>query len=93
MPSRPKPAPSLTESDISAIVARSYSLNDRGLGGACIPATVDDGEVLVAILDTSNEDIPYGFGRDQFGYFVFDTDGKALAHSGRSIHEVLSALP
>ena len=33
-----------------------------------------------------------GFGKDQSGYYAFDTRGRALTHGNRSIQDVLTAL-
>ncbi len=85
-------APRLTETDVSSVIARAYKLMDEGLAGACIPVETEDGELMVAVLDTENEDLLYGFGRDRSGYYVFDTQGRPLAH-GRHIEDVLKVLP
>jgi len=85
-------SPKLTDTDVSAVIARAYKLMDQGRAGACIPVETDDGEVMVAVLDPENEDLLYGFGRDRAGYYVFDTKGRALAQ-GRSIQDVLEVLP
>lgn len=84
--------PRLTETDVSSVIARAYKLMDEGLAGACIPVETEDGELMVAVLDTENEDLLYGFGRDRSGYYVFDTQGRPLAH-GRYIEDVLKVLP
>lgn len=84
--------PKLTETDVSSVIARAYKLIDQGLAGACIPVHTEDGELMVAVLDTDNEDLLYGFGRDRAGYYVFDTRGHPLAH-GRYIEDVLAVLP
>jgi len=86
------PSPKLTEADVSSVIARAYKLMDEGLAGACIPVHTEDGELMVAVLDTENEDLLYGFGRDRAGYYVFDTQGHPLAH-GRYIEDVLAVLP
>ena len=84
--------PRLTETDISSVIALAYKLMDEGLAGACIPVETEDGELMVAVLDTENKDLLYGFGRDRSGYYVFDTQSRPLAH-GRYIEDVLKALP
>ncbi len=84
--------PRLTEADVSSVIARAYKLMDEGLAGACIPVETEDGELMVAVLDSENEDLLYGFGRDRSGYYVFDTQGHPLAH-GRYIEDVLAVLP
>lgn len=86
------PSPRLTETDVSSVIARAYKLMAEGLAGACIPVHTEDGELMVAVLDTENEDLLYGFGRDRAGYYVFDTQGHPLAH-GRHIEDVLAILP
>ena len=83
----------LSKSDISAIIAHGYKLNAKGLVGACIPVEVESGDWAVAILDPGNADIMYGFGRDESGYFVFDSEGWPLAEAGRHIVDVIAVVP
>jgi hypothetical protein len=82
----------LTEADVSAIIAWSYKLSEKGLVGASIPTETEDGELMVAVLDPENTDLLYGFGKDQSGYYAFDTRGRALTHGNSSIQDVLAAL-
>ncbi len=82
----------LSETDISAILALSYKLSETGIAGACIPVEIDGGERMVAILDSQNEDILLGFGRDVSGYYVFDFEGKPLTEGRESIEDVLPLL-
>ena len=82
----------LSDADMSAILALSYKLSEMGIAGACIPVEIDGGERMVAILDSQNEDILLGFGRDVSGYYVFDFEGKPLTEGRESIEDVLPLL-
>ncbi len=82
----------LTASDISVLTALSYKLSAEGFAGACVPATLDDGQRMVAILNPDNEAILFGFGKDQSGYFVFDWDGRPMVEACSSIDEVLTVF-
>ncbi len=82
----------LSDADMSAILALSYKLSETGIAGACIPVEIDGGERMVAILDSQNEDILLGFGRDVSGYYVFDFEGKPLTEGRESIEDVLPLL-
>jgi hypothetical protein len=44
----------------------SYKLGAEGIAGACVPAVLDDGQRMVAILNPDNEAILFGFGKDRF---------------------------
>ncbi len=63
-----------------------------GLAGACVPAVMDDGQHMVAILNPDNEAILFGFGKDQSGYFVFDWDGRPLIEGCPNIDEILAVF-
>lgn len=82
----------LTASEISVLTALSYRLSAEGLAGACVPAMMDDGQRMVAILNPDNEAILFGFGKDQHGYFVFDWDGRPLIEASSSIDEILAVF-
>ncbi len=82
----------LTATDVSVLTALSYKLSAEGLAGACVPATMDDGQRMVAILNPDNEAILFGFGKDQSGYFVFDWDGWPLVEACSNIDEILSVF-
>ncbi len=82
----------LTASDLSALTALSYKLSAEGLAGACVPAMMDDGQRMVAILNPDNEAILFGFGKDQRGYFVFDWDGRPLVEACSNIDEILAVF-
>ncbi len=82
----------LSDTDISAILALSYKLAGKGIAGAGIPVELDGGERMVAILDSDNEDILLGFGRDVSGYYVFDFEGKPLTESCECIEDVIPHL-
>jgi hypothetical protein len=82
----------LTASEISVLTALSYRLSAEGLAGACVPAMMDDGQRMVAILNPDNEAILFGFGKDQHGYFVFDWDGRPLVEASSSIDEILAVF-
>ncbi len=47
----------LTVTDVSVLTALSYKLGADGLAGACVPAVMDDGQRLVAILNPDNDAI------------------------------------
>ncbi len=82
----------LTATDVSALTALSYTLSAEGIAGACVPATMDDGQLMVAILNPDNEAVLLGFGKNQRGYFVFDWDGWPLVEACSSIDEILSVF-
>ena len=82
----------LTETDVSVLTALSYKLGAEGIAGACVPAVMDDGQRMVAILNPDNEAILFGFGKDQSGYFVFDWDGWPLIKACPDIDEILAVF-
>ncbi len=82
----------LTATDVSVLTALSYKLSAEGIAGVCVPAVMDDGQRMVAILDPDNEAILFGFGKDQSGYFVFDWDGWPLVEACPSIDEILTVF-
>ena len=82
----------LTATDVSALTGLSYKLSAEGFAGACVPALMDDGQRMVAILNPDNEAILFGFGKDQSGYFVFDRDGRPLVEACSSIDEILAVF-
>ncbi len=53
----------LTAADVSALTGLSYKLSAEGFAGACVPALMDDGQRMVAILNPPNEVILFGFGK------------------------------
>ncbi len=82
----------LTATDVSALTGLSYKLGAEGIAGACVPAVMDDGQRMVAILNPDNEAILIGFGKDQSGYFVFDWDGRPLIEACSSIDKILTVF-
>ncbi len=82
----------LTATDVSALTGLSYKLSAEGFAGACVPALMDDGQRMVAILNPDNEAILFGFGKDQSGYFVFDWDGRPLIEACPNIDEILAVF-
>ncbi len=82
----------LSTTDVSVLTALSYKLSAAGLAGACVPAVMDDGQHMVAILNPDNEAILFGFGKDQSGYFVFDWDGRPLIEGCPNIDEILAVF-
>ncbi len=82
----------LTATDLSDLTGLSYRLSAEGIVGACVPAMMDDGQRLVAILNPDNDAILFGFGKDEHGYFVFDWDGRPLVEACSSIDEILSVF-
>ena len=70
-----------------------YTRTDADLlAGACVPAIMDDGQRMVAILNPENEAILFGFGKDEHGYFVFDWDGRPLVEACPSIDQILAVF-
>ncbi len=53
----------LTATDVSALTGLSYKLSAEGFAGACVPALMDGGQRMVAILNPANEVILFGFGK------------------------------
>ncbi len=82
----------LTATDISVLTALSYKLSVEGIAGVCVPAILDDGQRMAAILNSDNESILFGFGKDQSGYFVFDWDGRPMVEACSSIDEILTVF-
>jgi hypothetical protein len=82
----------LTATDVSVLTALSYKLSEEGLAGACVPAVMDDGQRLVAILNPDNDAILLGFGKDEHGYYVFDWDGRPLVEACPSIHQIVTVF-
>ncbi len=82
----------LTATDVSVLTALSYRLSAEGIAGVCVPAVMDDGQRMVAILNPDNEAILFGFGKHQRGYFVFDWDGWPLVEACSSIDEILTVF-
>ncbi len=82
----------LTATDVSVLTALSYKLSAEGLAGACVPAVMDDGQRMVAILNPDNEAILFGFGKDQSGYFVFDWEGRPLIEACPYIDDILAVF-
>ena len=82
----------LTATDVSILTALSYKLSAEGLAGACVPAVMDDGQRLVAILNPDNDDILFGFGKDINGYYVFDRDGRPMVNGCTHIGQILTVF-
>jgi hypothetical protein len=82
----------LTATDVSILTALSYKLGSEGLAGACVPAVMDDGQRLVAILNPDNDDILFGFGKDMNGYYVFDWDGRPMVEGCTCIDQILAVF-
>ncbi len=82
----------LTATDLCVLTALSSKLSADGLAGACVPAVMDDGQRLVAILDPDNDAVLFGFGKDEHGYFVFDWDGRPLVEACSSIDQILAVF-
>jgi hypothetical protein len=82
----------LTATDVSVLTALSYRLSAEGIAGVCVPAMMDDGQRMVAILNPDNEAVLFGFGKNQRGYFVFDWDGWPLVEACSSIDEILTVF-
>ena len=82
----------LNPADISILTALSYKLSADGLAGACVPAMMNDGQYLVAILNPDNNDILFGFGKDLDGYYVFDWDGRPMIEGCAHIGQILTVF-
>ncbi len=82
----------LTASDVSVLTVLSYKLSAEGLAGACVPAAMDGGQRLVAILNPDNDDILFGFGKDEHGYFAFDWDGRPLIEACSRIDQIVAVF-
>ncbi len=82
----------LTATDVSVLTALSYKLSAEGLAGACVPAVMDDGQRLVAILNPDNDAVLFGFGKDEHGYYVFDWDGRPLVEFCSGIDQILAVF-
>ncbi len=82
----------LTASDVSVLTALSYKLSAEGLAGACVPAAMDGGQRLAAILNPDNDDFLFGFGRDEHGYYVFDWDGRPLIEACSRIDQIVAVF-
>ena len=82
----------LTTADERSVIAFGYKLLHEGLAGACVPVDCEDGERMVAILNPSNENILFAFGRNSDGYYIFDWDGYPVTECCRSLSEALFAL-
>ncbi len=83
--------PSLTPADVRAIATHSSLLVEEGLVGACVPVETEDGELVVALIDTDGETLLCAFGKDQGWYYVTDPEGIPMAQ-GRLIDDVLEVL-
>ncbi len=68
----------------------SYRLIAKGIAGACVPAMMDDGRRLVAILNPDNDAIIFGFGKDEHGYFVFDREARPPIEAYPSVDEIFA---
>ena len=53
---------------------------------------MDDGQRLVAILNPDNDDILFGFGKDEHGYYVFDWDGRPLVEACSRIDQIVAVF-
>lgn len=82
----------LTNGDKRSIISFGYKLQHAGLAGVCVPVECDDGEHMVAILNPSNDDILFAFGRNGDGYYVFDWDGYPVIERCASLAEALFAF-
>jgi hypothetical protein len=82
----------LTATDVSVLTALSYKLSAEGLVGACVPAVMDDGQRLVAILNPDNDAILLGFGKNEHGYYVFDWDGRPLVEACSTIDQIVAVF-
>ena len=82
----------LTATDVSVLTALSYRLVAEGVAGACVPAMMDDGQRMVAILNPENEAILFGFGKDRSGYFAFDWGGRPLIEACPTIDDILTVF-
>jgi hypothetical protein len=82
----------LTPIDERLVLAFGYQLLHEGLAGACVPVRCDDGERMLVILNPSNDDILFAFGKNGEGYYVVDWDGYPVTEYCHSITEALFAF-
>ena len=81
----------LTKADINCLLEHGNIWVEQGLAGACVPAVTDDGDPVVALLDPTNEQLLFGFGKQYGWYFVIDNEGTAIAE-GQFIQDILRVL-
>jgi len=81
-----------TKADLTVLMARGYEMVNEGLAGDCVPVETDAGEMVVALLDHSQEYILCAFGKAEGWYYAFDANWAPLAQ-GQMIDDVLSVLP
>jgi len=67
-------------------------LVDKGLAGACVPRTTDDGYPVVALIDAINEELLFAIGKEYGWYYVIDGQGRILADS-QFLEQALEAMP
>ncbi len=84
--------PWLTQADIKALMSYGQMLVNKGLAGACVPGTTDDGCPLVALVDPVNEELLFAIGKEYGWYYAIDGEGGMLADS-LFLEDVLEALP
>ncbi|MGF1607996.1 MAG: hypothetical protein ACFCUQ_01275 [Kiloniellales bacterium] len=91
MPVVPIGYPTLNRADVRAIIARGQELTDPAEIGEWLPVMTEAGDMVVAALNRSNEELVLGFGKEEGWYYAFDADGELLAE-GQLIEEVFEAL-
>jgi hypothetical protein len=83
---------SFTKADISVLVEAGNALVDDRLAGSCVPVEIDNGEVVVAILDQDDDYLLCAFGKDRGWYCVYDSEWSVIARS-QFIQDVMDVLP
>ncbi|WP_282604277.1 hypothetical protein [Pelagibius sp. Alg239-R121] len=81
-----------TKADINVLVEAGNTLVDDRLAGSCVPVEIDNGEVVVAILDQDDEYLLCAFGKDHGWYCAYDSEWSVIARS-QFIQDVMDVLP
>ncbi len=81
-----------TKADINVLVEAGNTLVDDQRAGSCVPVEIDNGEVVVAILDQDDEYLLCAFGKDHGWYCAYDSEWSVIARS-QFIQDVMDVLP
>ncbi len=84
--------PQLTQADITALMAFGRQLVSERIAYACVPCVTDDGSPLVALLDSTRQQLLYAVCKESGWYYAIDSEGDVLVGS-HFLHELLEALP
>jgi hypothetical protein len=91
MPVVPIGHQTMNRADIKAIIAHGQAMTGSSTIGEWLPVMTEAGDMVVAALDRSNEELVIGFGKEEGWYYAFDAEGELLAE-GCLIEEVFEAL-